>query len=575
MKIALFQHNTTVGAVRRSTPTYIIRGVETATRRRCASSGRGLSRARDPWLSAVGSSRTPLVHRRVCGRPRLVSPLGVPNGIMVAVFGNVQTAPHTRRHTAAPFRMWPPFVRDGAVVTHVVKSLLPTYDVFDEARFFEPAREQASGRPRGRRPQALGITICEDIWNDDQLWATEDLWRDKTAGGYRLYARDPVTGRRRSRRGASILNLSASPWARGKRAVRDRVLAPPLAPSLRCVGRVREPHRGQRRPHLRRSLRGPCARRTVRGPRTSCWTDDEHLVVDIDEPSKDTSTYRWRTRASRRSETPCPWASGTTSARRASRRRWSGSRAESTPRSPRISPSRPSEPKNVIGVGMPSEYSSEHSITDARQLSENLGIRFHLIPIAGTFNAYREALAPTFSGLAEDITEENLQSRIRGGLLMALANKFNAIVLSTGNKSEAATGYATLYGDTVGALSVLADLYKHQVYAVARLANEAGPTIPESSIEKPPSAELRPGQQDTDSLPPYDLLDRMLELLIEHRASAAEISEKVGVSLDVAQDIIRKVYRNEFKRRQMPPTLRVSRKSWTGRIYPIVQGFSE
>ena len=459
-------------------------------------------------------------------------------------------------------------VRNGEVAGHVVKSLLPTYDVFDEARFFEPARDQAPWiiEVAGRK---VGITVCEDIWNDDQLWATEDLWRDKSAGGYRLYAHDPVSDVVSA--GADVvLNLSASPWARGKRAVRDRVLRH-LADRY-GVWVAYANHIGANDGLLfdgHSVVHAPGGRCVARGP---CWTSG-HIVVDLDAPPND----------------DLPVADEGIEAIRDALSmgigdyfRKTGFKTAVIGLSGGIDSAVTAYlavhalgPDNVIGVGMPSEYSSEHSVADARQLAENLGIRFHLLPISGTFAAYREALAPVFAGLSEDITEENLQSRIRGGLLMAIANKFNAIVLSTGNKSEAATGYATLYGDTVGALCVLADLYKHQVYAVARLANKTTETIPVSSIDKPPSAELRPGQQDTDSLPPYDTLDLMLELFIEHRASAEQIAEKAGVPVELAKSIITKVYRNEFKRKQLPPTLRVSRKSWTGRIYPIVQGFSE
>ena len=177
----------------------------------------------------------------------------------------------------------------------------------------------------------------------------------------------------------------------------------------------------------------------------------------------------------------------------------------------------------VIGVGMPSRFSSEGSVVDARALAQNLGIRFELVPIEPMFQAYLGALAPAFGDRPADVTEENLQSRIRGATLMALSNKYGAIVLSTGNKSEAAMGYATLYGDTVGALCVIADLYKHQIYALARLANQEREVVPISTIDKAPSAELRPNQKDEDSLPPYAKLDLMLELFIEHRATPEEM----------------------------------------------------
>ena len=229
--------------------------------------------------------------------------------------------------------------------------------------------------------------------------------------------------------------------------------------------------------------------------------------------------------------------------------------------------------ENVVGVSMPSKYSSEHSIADARSLAENLKIEFQLVSIAEPNDVFLSALAPVFEGLPADVTEENLQSRIRGLLLMAIANKRGAVVLGTGNKSEASVGYATLYGDTIGAISVLADLYKHQVYALAEFANISQEIIPRSTIIKPPSAELRPDQKDSDSLPEYDVLDKILESFIEYQKTVPEIAQELNIEESLVQDIINKVYHNEFKRRQMPPTLRICNKAWVGRIYPIVQKF--
>ena len=563
MKVALFQNNTTVGAVEANLR-HILDGA-----RRAADAGATV--ALFPELAIPGYPPWDLLERPsfidACAEAEHRIAAEVPAEVIV-VFGNVRRRPIPPTFGRALENV-ATVVQGGRIVTHVVKSLLPTYDVFDEARFFEPARNQQPFllEVAGRK---LGITICEDIWNDDQLWATQDLWRDKSAGGYRLYASDPVPEIVAA--GADvILNLSASPWARGKRAVRDHVLRH-LA-SRYGVWVAYANHIGANDGLLfdgHSVVHAPDGRCVARGP---CWTGGE-VIVDLDESAD---------------HPDLPVANEDITAIRdglsmgvADYFRKTGFKTAVIGLSGGIDSAVTAYlavhalgSDNVIGVGMPSEYSSEHSIADARQLAENLGIRFHLLPISNTFAAYREALAPVFAGMAKDITEENLQSRIRGGLLMAIANKLNAIVLSTGNKSEAATGYATLYGDTVGALSVLADLYKHQVYAVARLANQDRPTIPESSITKPPSAELRPGQKDTDSLPPYEQLDAMLEMFIEHRASAEQMASQVGVAVSVARDIIKKVYRNEFKRRQMPPTLRVSRKSWTGRIYPIVQGFSE
>ncbi len=562
MKVALYQNNTTVGAVSANAE-HILEG---ARRARAA----GASLALFPELAVPGYPPWDLLER-----PRFIDACIEAEALIVAeappditlVFGNVRRRPIPPTFGRA-LQNVATVAQGGQVLTHIVKSLLPTYDVFDEARYFEPARDQAPFvlEAGGRR---FGITICEDIWNDEQLWATEDLWRDKSAGGYRLYAHDPVP--QIVEAGAEIiLNLSASPWARGKRAVRDRVLRH-LARRY-GVWVAYANHVGANDGLLfdgHSAVHAPDGRCVAHGP---CWAGGQ-TIVDFDQPPDVDLSIAEEGIAAIRDGLSMGIADYF---------RKTGFKTAVIGLSGGIDSAVTAYlavhalgADNVIGVGMPSAYSSEHSVQDARELAENLGIRFHLVPIAGAFDAYRETLAPVFAGHPEDVTEENLQSRLRGGILMAIANKFGAIVLSTGNKSEAATGYATLYGDTVGALSVLADLYKHQVYGIADLANEDRLTIPKSTITKPPSAELRPGQQDTDSLPPYEQLDRMLELILEHRASAQEVADDVGVPLGLAQDILKKVFRNEFKRRQLPPTLRVSRKSWTGRIYPIVQGFSE
>jgi NAD+ synthetase len=223
---------------------------------------------------------------------------------------------------------------------------------------------------------------------------------------------------------------------------------------------------------------------------------------------------------------------------------------------------------------MPGPYSSEGSRADAQRLAENLGIEFRTIPITDVFNSYRSALADAFRGRPEDVTEENLQARVRGNLLMALSNKFGSMVLSTGNKSELAVGYCTLYGDMAGGLALLSDVPKTMVYALANLINRERELIPLASIEKPPSAELRPNQTDQDSLPPYDVLDRILEAYIEHVKSPAEIAGEFGYDLELVRSIAAKVDRNEYKRRQAAPGLKITSRAFgLGRPFPIVQKF--
>jgi NAD+ synthase (glutamine-hydrolysing) len=229
----------------------------------------------------------------------------------------------------------------------------------------------------------------------------------------------------------------------------------------------------------------------------------------------------------------------------------------------------------VIGVGMPGPYSSPGSIEDARTLAQNLGIRFELLCITDLFEAYRQTLRKVFAGRKEDTTEENLQSRARGTLLMALSNKFGAIVLSTGNKSELGVGYCTLYGDMVGGLAVISDVPKTLVYRLSRYVNSQRAVIPQASLEKPPSAELRPNQKDVDSLPPYEVLDPILEDYVEDSHTAEQIAADHGFDLAVVQRVIRMVDGAEYKRQQAAPGLKISPKAFgTGRRFPIAAKFS-
>jgi NAD+ synthetase len=226
--------------------------------------------------------------------------------------------------------------------------------------------------------------------------------------------------------------------------------------------------------------------------------------------------------------------------------------------------------ENVIGVGMPGPYSSEGSLEDARSLAKNLKIRSELLPIGDIFASYKKTLAQVFAGRKEDETEENLQSRARGMLLMALSNKFGAIVLSTGNKSELGVGYCTLYGDMVGGLAVISDVSKTMVYRLSRYVNSRGELIPRASLEKPPSAELRANQKDSDSLPPYEVLDVILEDYIEELRGPEQIAEERGFDIDLVRRVVRMVERSEYKRQQAAPGIKISMKAFGyGRRFPI------
>src|SRR5262249_20159534 len=221
---------------------------------------------------------------------------------------------------------------------------------------------------------------------------------------------------------------------------------------------------------------------------------------------------------------------------------------------------------------MPSQYSSEHSISDARELACRLGIRFEVVPIGQIFDSYRNTMAPFFKGTKEDVTEENIQSRIRGNILMAFSNKFGELVLTTGNKSELGVGYCTLYGDMVGGLAVISDVPKTLVYRLSRYVNSLRPVIPQSTLEKPPSAELRPNQKDSDTLPPYQILDNILEDFIEDYRTAEHIAEERGYDLKLVRDVIRMIERSEYKRQQAAPGLKITPKAFgLGRRFPIAQ----
>jgi NAD+ synthetase len=233
-------------------------------------------------------------------------------------------------------------------------------------------------------------------------------------------------------------------------------------------------------------------------------------------------------------------------------------------------------PENVLGIGMPGPYSSPGSIRDAETLARNLGIGFRVIPITPVFESYLETLDPAFEGEPRDVTEENIQARIRGNILMALSNKFGSLLLTTGNKSELAVGYCTLYGDMAGGLAAIADVPKTTVYALARYVNRAAERIPQASIAKPPSAELRPNQTDQDTLPPYEVLDTILKAYIEDNLGADEIARTHQIDPALVRETLRRVNAAEYKRQQAPPTLKVTAKAFgMGRRYPIAQRFCE
>ena len=434
------------------------------------------------------------------------------------------------------------------------KMLLPTYDVFDESRYFQPATSQQVFAFGG---QNLGITICEDIWNDKTFWAKP------------LYERDPVS-ELTAARATLIINISGSPYTLEKRTVRVEMLRA-----------------------LAKAHRLPVVYVNQVGGNDSLVFDGDSVVVLPDGriPAQATSfeedlvLFDTETLSGDVHPRPATEIELVLQALICGTRdyvRKSGFRAVVVGLSGGIDSSVVAAiavaalgSENVVGVSMPGPYSSEGSRADARQLAGNLGIKFLTLPIGNVFDSYRSTLADPFRGKPEDVTEENLQARVRGNLLMALSNKFGSMVLSTGNKSEMAVGYCTLYGDMAGGLAMLSDVPKTMVYELAELINRDRELIPRASIEKPPSAELRPNQKDQDSLPPYDVLDRILKAYIEEVKSPEEIAEENGFDLDLVRSIARKVDRNEYKRRQAPPGLKITSRAFgLGRPFPIVQKFN-
>jgi NAD+ synthetase len=436
----------------------------------------------------------------------------------------------------------------GRLLLEQHKQLLPFYDVFDEQRYFAPSRSQQVVELDGVR---LAITICEDAWNDKNFWQQ------------RLYAVDPIEELMRQKPAVHI-NLSSSPFWHGKRALRRQMLSASARqngiPVLLC---------NQVGGNDSLIFDGTSLAFNARGEliaQAASFEEDLVLCDPFDAPTLPTpaeddteAAYRALVLGTRDYVRKCGFSkvlvalSGGIDSALVAAIATDALGAE-----------------NVVGVGMPSPYSSAGSIDDSRRLAANLGIRYEVIGISGLFAEFTHALEPLFKGTKPDITEENIQSRIRGVLLMALSNKFSALVLTTGNKSEMAVGYCTLYGDMVGALAVIGDLVKTRVYAVCRWLNRSGEVIPAAILEKPPSAELRPGQKDTDSLPPYEVLDPILEAYVERYETPEQIAQANQFPLELVQQVVRLVERSEYKRQQAAPVLKVTSKSFgMGRRFPI------
>ena len=447
-------------------------------------------------------------------------------------------------------------IRNGEIVFRQDKMLLPTYDVFDEARYFVPAERQSLTSIAGTR---AAVTICEDAWNDKDFWSQL------------IYRRDPVEELARS--GAEvILSINASPYHMDKRALRRSIFASIARKYSVPVVYVNQVGGND---HLVFDGSSFAVDREGNIIASCCSFAEDLAIVDL-------ATGRGDRHENLSSECEAVYEALVLGTRDYIRK--CGFRKVLLGLSGGIDSSLTAViavdavgRENVTGVAMPGPYSSDHSITDARALADNLGIAFEILPINPAFSALIDSLKPVFGGLPSDVAEQNLQSRLRGVTLMALSNETGALVLTTGNKSELAVGYCTLYGDMCGGLAVISDVPKTLVYDLSRAANRRHPNaIPENVFVKPPSAELRPDQKDTDSLPEYDILDQILRLYVENTLTPAEIADKTGTDIGLVRDIVNKVERNEYKRQQAAPGLKVTTKAFgIGRRFPIAQRFSE
>ncbi len=440
----------------------------------------------------------------------------------------------------------------GKILAHRAKSLLPTYDVFDEDRYFEPARENA---PMLFNGILIGLTICEDIWNDD------DFWPD------RRYVPNPPL--QLAHAGAKILfNVSASPWCLGKDKTRRDMLRS-MAEKSRCpVVFCNQVGGNDELVFDGSSLVFNGSGQLL--AQAKMFAED-FLVVDVEAPplveppkgiSEEHAVHDALVLGLRDYLHKCGFKSACLGL--------SGG-IDSALVAALAVEALGSE--NVRGVSLPSQFSSQGSLDDARSLAQNLGIQYDVIPIQPLFESARTQLNPLFKGLAEDTTEENIQARLRGVILMAMSNKFGSLLLTTGNKSELAVGYCTLYGDMCGGLAVISDVPKTMVYRLSKWINRTREIIPSASITKPPSAELRPNQTDQDSLPPYDVLDAILNHYVVECRAAREI-----ISLGFDEATVRRVLRlidvTEYKRRQSAPGLKVTSKAFgVGRRIPIAQRY--
>ncbi len=559
MRLALAQLDTTVGDFRGNAAKIL------GALRRAEEAGADLLAV--PELAICGYPPRDLVERPAFRREaaRTLTALARRTGRTALLAGTVLPNP---RRTGKPLHNAAVLLREGRVRAVAKKILLPTYDVFDEGRLFEPGASCVIVPLAGQR---VGLSICEDLWNDQDFWRARRPYRD-----------DP--GEKLVRRGATlILNISASPFSEGKPRLRRRMLA-----RLARDGRVPVAYVNLVGGNDELVFDGGTIVLDAKGSVVArgALFEEDFLLVDVGAKGDRRHVVA---RAGGAPEDRPDDAGGNAleSLRRAlvlGIRDYAakcGFGAAILGLSGGIDSALVAAlavealgAGNVTGFGLPSPYSSEGSVADARALAGNLGIRFEILPIGPLFDEAKRTLAPLFAGRPEDVAEENVQSRLRGLLLMAVSNKLGPLLLTTGNKSELAVGYCTLYGDMCGGLAPISDLPKTRVYALARHLNaRAGrPLIPASSLTKPPAAELRPGQTDQDSLPPYEVLDAILEALVERNLSVAATARRAKARPALVAEIARQLDRAEYKRAQAAPGLKVSMKAFgTGRRIPIAQ----
>ena len=542
MKIALAQINPTVGDLTGNAARILAayrRGVEA-----------GVEIVVFPELAITGYPPRDLLHKsrfipdNLAVLERLAVATGE-TGLLVGFVGRNDRQPGREATNSVAL------LQHGKILATRAKMLLPTYDVFDEDRYFEPAQENA---PVDFNGQKIGLTICEDVWNDEAFWDE------------RRYLRNPA--RELVEAGAEILfNVSASPWHLGKDRLRVEMLSSLVAQIRRPFVYCNAIGGNDELLFDGASLAFDAAGRLIT---QGAMFREDFLLLDTDTAAPITPTsladeealYRALVLGVRDYFQKCGFQSavlglsgGIDSALTA------------------VIAVEALGAENVRGVSLPSQYSSQGSLDDARILAENLGIRYDIVPIQPVFEPVKGQLAGIFTGRAEDTTEENIQARLRGVILMAMSNKFGSLLLTTGNKSELAVGYCTLYGDMCGGLAVISDVPKTMVYRLSEWINRDREIIPRASITKPPSAELRPDQTDQDSLPPYDVLDAILEAYVVGGKSRAEIVA-AGFEQPTVDRVARLIDLNEYKRRQAAPGLKITSKAFgVGRRMPIAQRY--